>query len=379
VLQADLGLNTLGFGNQFSLGYRMADDFTIYGPAGWQVNEVTFFAYQSNSTTTPTINGVYFQIWDGPPDNPGSNIVFGDLVTNRLVSTDWTGIYRVADYDMPDDTRPVMANVASAGVFLPPGTYWLDWMTDGSLTSGPWATPISVLGETTTGNAMQYTTSWNPALDTGTTTQQGMPFLIKGCEEEILWNQPVSQADPSWFVSNQLMPDSLDYSAFIADDFFVEVPWSIETIFIPGGWGQDTNLANASDMIFLICEDDGGIPTGAIVWELVLPVTDPHITLYLGSLGSPTDTLLSLPMPLVLPPGHYWLIAFPVMDLSPYGQYGRPQSDTINGYTAQWINPNGGFGLGTGWQDWTVTGVIKHDAAFRLSGEFKIYMPLITK
>jgi hypothetical protein len=39
------------------------------------------------------------------------------------------------------------------------------------------------VGETTTGNALQYTTSsgaWGPALDSGTVTQQGMPFIIEG-------------------------------------------------------------------------------------------------------------------------------------------------------------------------------------------------------
>src|SRR4030066_1028539 len=87
-LQTDLSMNTLGFGHQFSLAYRMADDFTITNPDGWQIDDITFFAYQTNAPNSPSpITGVYYQIWDGPPNDAGSNIVFGDLVTNRLLDS----------------------------------------------------------------------------------------------------------------------------------------------------------------------------------------------------------------------------------------------------------------------------------------------------
>ncbi|MFU8771589.1 MAG: choice-of-anchor J domain-containing protein [Anaerolineales bacterium] len=182
-LQSAIGLNTYGFGNQFALGYRMADDFEITDPSGWWIDTVTFFAYQTATYPYPpgsTFTGIYFQIWDGPPNDPGSSIVWGDLTTNRLVETAWPEIYRVLDTAMLNTQRPTMANVAEAGLWLPPGTYWLDWTTDGSGASGPWAPPITILGETTTGNAMQYTTAWASAVDTGLSTPQGMPFIIAG-------------------------------------------------------------------------------------------------------------------------------------------------------------------------------------------------------
>jgi 5'-nucleotidase / UDP-sugar diphosphatase len=180
-LQTTLAMNTLGFGHQFINGYRMADDFEITDPSGWWIDTVTFFAYQTGAPIDPsTITGIYFQIWDGSPDDPGSSIVWGDLATNRLLDSAWSNIYRDSESSPNLDNRPIMASTASAGLFLPAGTYWLDWMSDGTLSSGPWAPPITILGETTTGNAMQYTTAWAPALDTGTTTQQGMPFIIEG-------------------------------------------------------------------------------------------------------------------------------------------------------------------------------------------------------
>ncbi|GAB4144779.1 MAG: hypothetical protein Fur0021_01620 [Candidatus Promineifilaceae bacterium] len=182
VLQSTtLLMTTLGFGHQLINGNRIADDFTVDAAEGWNIDQITFFAYQTNSPTNPSpFTAVNYQIWDGPPNDPGSSVVFGDTVTNRLVSTTWANIYRVSETTQGTTARPVFANVASAGVTLPPGTYWLDWQTDGTLASGPWAPPITIDGQTTTGNALQYTGTWGPANDGGTLTQQGFPFIIEG-------------------------------------------------------------------------------------------------------------------------------------------------------------------------------------------------------
>lgn len=181
-VQTALGMSLYGFGHQFLTGNRMADDFTVTDAAGWQIDTITFFAYQTGSTTTSTITGAYVQIWNGAP-NAGGTVVWGDLTTNRLASTTWSNIYRVLDTTLTDSTRPIMANVATIGTTLAPGTYWVDWMLNGSLSSGPWAPPITILTQTTTGNALQYTTSsgaWANAIDTGSGGQQGMPFIING-------------------------------------------------------------------------------------------------------------------------------------------------------------------------------------------------------
>jgi hypothetical protein len=180
-LQTALLLSTYGFGNQVSAGNRIADDFTVTDAAGWYVDKVTFFGYQTGSTTASTFTGVNLRIWDGPPNNPASSVVFGDTTTNRLMTTSWSNIYRVLDTALTNTQRPVMANEASVGTFLPAGTYWLDWQADGTLASGPWAPPISILGQTTTGNALQFTsTGWAPAIDTGAGAVQGFPFVVEG-------------------------------------------------------------------------------------------------------------------------------------------------------------------------------------------------------
>jgi hypothetical protein len=182
-LQITLTMNTYGFGHQADLGYRVADDFTVGGSSSWRIDRITFFAYQTDGPVSPSpITGVYYQIWDGPPDVITSTVVFGDLTTNRLLNTTWSNIYRVSDANLLSPIRPIYADTASAGVILPPGTYWIEWMTDGDTSySGPWAPPISILGQTTTGNALHETGGgWAPANDSGTITQQGLPFVIEG-------------------------------------------------------------------------------------------------------------------------------------------------------------------------------------------------------
>ena len=183
-----LEMQTYGFTNEyFALGYHTADDFIITDTRGWQVDNISFFAYQDGDYAYPPsspIVEVYLQIWDGPPDDPNSKVVFGDLSTNRLISTSWTKTYRAADTNLLDDSMPIMENVVYVGTFLPAGTYWLDWSTKGSMTTGPWVPPVTILNMTTTGNAKVFKDSWQPALDAGTGSSQGLPFIIRGCREQ---------------------------------------------------------------------------------------------------------------------------------------------------------------------------------------------------
>lgn len=179
-----LGMTTLGQGHQVAFANRIADDFTIDNPNGWTIDEIVFYAYQTGSPTTSTITGLNLRIWDSIPGL--GSIVWGDTTTNILTNTEWSGVYRVTEPDAGiSAARPIMANTANlGGVTLPPGTYWLDWQTDGSLASGPWAPPIVITGQTTTGNGLQRLSNsggvYNDAVDGGTGAQMGFPFQIIG-------------------------------------------------------------------------------------------------------------------------------------------------------------------------------------------------------
>jgi hypothetical protein len=191
VLQnATLGMNILGYGHALSTGFRVADEFTVPGPNAWQISSIRFYAYQTGSTISSTINHVNLQIWNGVP-GAGSSVVYGDSTTNRLAATGWTGAYRYSETTV-GTTRPVMSNTAAISVTLPPGTYWLDWQTGGTLASGPWANPIAITNVLTTGNAIQSNSAtWTAStpltmtatgIDPAIGVPQGLPFVIEGTE-----------------------------------------------------------------------------------------------------------------------------------------------------------------------------------------------------
>ncbi len=171
-------MNLLGWGHQVANNNSVADDFVV--DDDWHIDTITFFAYQTTATTQ-TIDDIRLQIYDGEP-GAGGSVIWGDLVTNVFSSGAFSNIYRVAE-DAPITTtnRAIMAATATVDTDLGPGTYWLEWQVGGSGTSGPWAPPITILGQTTTGNGRQAIAgAWQDALDSGTNTQQGFPFIIEG-------------------------------------------------------------------------------------------------------------------------------------------------------------------------------------------------------
>lgn len=178
-----LGMVAFGVAHQIGSTFRVADEFTINSPGGWLISNITFYAYQTGSSTTSTITAANLRIWDGIPGEVGSQIVWGDTSTNIMAATGWSGIYRVAENTSGDTQRPIMANQLAVDTILLPGTYWLDWATGGSLGSGPWAPPISILGQNSTGNALQSLdsgTTYPPLNDGGSGTPLGLPFIIEG-------------------------------------------------------------------------------------------------------------------------------------------------------------------------------------------------------
>jgi hypothetical protein len=177
-----LGMNTLGAGHQVAFDNRVADEFEVVG-GDWVVDSIDFYAYQTNETAS-TITAVNLRIWDGVPGDPGSNVVFGDTTTNRMAGTGYSGILRVTeDTSGASTARQIAVSNVTVGITLTPGTYWLDWQSDGTGGSGPWAPPISILGQSTTGNALQSLdagATYVALEDSGTLTGLGLPFVING-------------------------------------------------------------------------------------------------------------------------------------------------------------------------------------------------------
>lgn len=188
-LQSVLSLNTYGLGGQVPPGNRLADDFEVTAESGWQLDLFEVFVYQTGSGTSSSITAVNFRIWDGPPSAGGSSVIYGNPTDDQMLSSAFSGIYRVRDTEMGDTTRAVMTTgVDAASVYLPAGTYWLDFQAAGDFPTGPWFPPVTILGETVTGNALQYLASegqWLNAGDTATSAQQGVPFVLHGWEASL--------------------------------------------------------------------------------------------------------------------------------------------------------------------------------------------------
>lgn len=177
---SSLAMSTLGFTASTATAFRIADDFTVTAP-GWTINTITFFGYQTNSTTTSTFNDVRVQIWSGAP-NAGGTLVYGDTTTNRFLSTMFSNIYRDTETTVGNNARPIMATTATIGTTLTPGTYWVDFQLGGTLASGPFVPPVTVLGSNSPCapcNAIQWNGSaWVALNDTGSATQQDVRFVI---------------------------------------------------------------------------------------------------------------------------------------------------------------------------------------------------------
>jgi uncharacterized repeat protein (TIGR01451 family) len=265
---------------------------------------------------------------------------------------------------LPDQTATLtgpMCNVGTAPLD------WNLWEVPAPLVGSMPFVPVTV--EPSQGVPAGMTTSSNSG-------QIGIPTASEN-PEAVLWDQPLSTVNQGAYV-NQEFTDFPTYSAFLADDFHNPNPWSITTIFVPGdGWNGFTTLFNATALTWQIYADNAGVPAGdpagggnPPIWTLTLPPTDPQVIITTGTPGGYlSNAQLNLAVPLILPPGDYWLVFYPTLNFGLYGQFGRQPSDTTYGYTGQFVNPGGGFGFGTVWQSWNVIGAPGQDIAFRLEGD----------
>jgi hypothetical protein len=172
-----LGMNYPGFGAGIIQNKRVSDDFVAQDY--WRISNIEFFVYQDGSTTNSTIDLVNLRIWNGPPDVSGSEVVWGDDITNVISNTTWINSYRVFESLPAESNRPVMSVMAEVpDIVFAPGTYWIDAQFGGLLDSGPWVVPVTMIDSTTTGNALQSDNGvWTTMMDIG---QQGIPFILYG-------------------------------------------------------------------------------------------------------------------------------------------------------------------------------------------------------
>jgi serine protease len=161
---------------------RLSDDFTITG-LPWAISEIVVYGFQTNmSPTSGTFTTGVVQIWNGRPGDAGSQVVAGDLTTNRLTSAEFTGIWRVGRGGSTLN-RPIMAATLSLPVTLSTGNYWIEYGMTGPLAGSVQSPLVTVPGALTVpeANARFYTSHqyWN-LVDSNSQVPLAVPFEVRG-------------------------------------------------------------------------------------------------------------------------------------------------------------------------------------------------------
>lgn len=178
------GLGTLGFAADKDNGYKVMDKFTCY-----EAFYLRFYLYEG-ATPFSTINGAYITIYDGDPLS-GGNVIAGGDDENRFFRGGNANIYRVAENDFSDVSRPIFyvdVEILELAENYEEKTFWFVASFTGTLNSDAaqvHVVPQTILGETTTGEARIYspTTGWQPMLDENTQTQQGIAVETLGYQD----------------------------------------------------------------------------------------------------------------------------------------------------------------------------------------------------
>lgn len=264
-----LGMGNYGWGAQFTAGNSMADDVVLTDE--YDITSIDVFAYQTGSTA-PSITAVYMQVWDDDPSGGGASVIWGDLTTNILDDAVATDAFRQLESAPGDTSREIQRVTANTtGLNLPAGTYWIEYTFEGSGASGPWAPPIVITGNSTTGNALQNTAgTWIIAEDPGTLTPQGFPFVMYGdvvggggspCDQE-----HVVVGDGNGGLGSSVDSDyktAADIVVAAGEDFTIE---NIEVSFLTFAPEDAPTTANV-----VYYEDAAGLPGTMIGSETVVP------------------------------------------------------------------------------------------------------------
>ena len=160
-----LGASLTGHAAVIANAQRVADDFVVPA-AGWRVTAFEFDVFQPGaSAAAPAYDRAHLRVWNGVPGAPGSDIVFGDLATDRLVSSTFANAWRVTGLGTALE-RPIhRVRVGVGTLVLAAGTYWVEWQVGSSAAGGPYAVPVTRAGLNAGGNARQHAGDWRDARD----------------------------------------------------------------------------------------------------------------------------------------------------------------------------------------------------------------------
>ncbi|MFD1629767.1 T9SS type A sorting domain-containing protein [Pseudopedobacter beijingensis] len=177
----------LGFGaiydNSGTTNMKITDDFTITAGKQLQISRVDFYCHQSSYTgTTPPVDVLRIEIWDGDPSLSTSTKIAGDMTTNRYNASNSANamMYRIG-YNSPGNTRKIWRISGDISTTLTAGTYWIVFQvhaSNGGSIFFPTVTKPGVISITGS-NAQQHSgTEWAGIVDAGSNTPVTIPFTI---------------------------------------------------------------------------------------------------------------------------------------------------------------------------------------------------------
>ncbi len=182
----------------------------------------------------------------------------------------------------------------------------------------------------------------------------------------VLWEQ-LAQPSLEEAIPSQRYPDYPTLTCQAADDFFVPegLPWEIESLSFMGSYSDEPPGGPVEVANIFFYEDAGNSPGNEIVaFYQVSVVSTPE-----GNLD------VTLPSPVNLPQGHYWVSIQPVMEYTDSGRWfwNKQLQPTIDAEFC-WQNPGGGYGY-PGTQSWLPGSDIWSDSNEDLNLGFGIYGP----
>lgn len=213
--QVSLGATLFGSGQNRATGYWIASKITVPSP-GWYIDSLITYGYQTGSGTVSTMTGLYCYVSLDSMSRPSSSVVIGSQSTNALMTSNWSNIYRTTTDAGPfvETDRAIMKTKSNLTGTIPPGTHWVIWNATGSLASGPWNPPSTVLGTLGTGtNSYQYVPTgtlvgWNATKDG--TVQIEMPFKLWGKIAN-----PTDVKDKTFINAVSIAPNPINNSATV--------------------------------------------------------------------------------------------------------------------------------------------------------------------
>lgn len=219
-------------------GFRFADDFRVPAGARWRIDRIVVYGYRPLAAGAPVraLDNANIQVWNGEQIQGGVK-VWGNTTTNRVAAWRATNAFRVFNSvappapPTPDFTRNVLrVELATPGLVLTEGTYWIDWQfVDPLPVSEIFCPPLTLPGSRgpADANAMQYRPlaivgggRWWPLIDAGKPASapdvpQDLPFQVIGA--------PVCVSDLDLDGVSDLVDFFMFLNAFDSGDLLADV------------------------------------------------------------------------------------------------------------------------------------------------------------